>query len=177
MKGKADFFTIIVSMLMASLVLIRYAFNVTTRWKFYGEMIVVLALLVLAALSILLILNKINSGYILSGIISLILLVNLFIFYMRWGSSTVLLLGIIASITGFAASFINMGEKRIVKKKEAIPPVKTYTPGKVVSSKQSKYYHTAKCDWAKKIKKANQVWYDTVEDAKAEGLEPHECVE
>ena len=59
-------------------------------------------------------------------------------------------------------------EKKAVKK--------SYSPGKFVSSKSSNYYHAPKCDWAKKIKKANRVWYDSESSAKGAGLKKHTCL-
>jgi hypothetical protein len=51
---------------------------------------------------------------------------------------------------------------------------KTYSPGKVVASKTGSYYHSPKCEWAKKIKKKS--WYYTKAEAEEDGLKPHNCL-
>ena len=160
--------------------LIEHIFTVT-GWKFYVEVIVLLGLLFFAAMSLLLVYNNINFGYILSAIISAAMLLNLVLFYFRADMSTLLFLSIISTITLFVVSVINIGEKEkkkeevIKKEPEKKNVLKTYTPGKVVSSKNAAYYHVPKCDWAKKIKKPNQVWHNSDEEAKKAGLKPHNC--
>ena len=52
-------------------------------------------------------------------------------------------------------------------------PVKKFSPGRYVASKRGKYYHEAKSEWAKKIKKINQVWFDSKEDAWEQGFKAH----
>ncbi|MEE9525573.1 MAG: hypothetical protein V3V78_03130 [Candidatus Woesearchaeota archaeon] len=56
------------------------------------------------------------------------------------------------------------------------PIKKEFSPGKYVASKTGKKYHAPKCDWAKKIKESNQVWFDSKEEAKKEKLSPCNCV-
>jgi hypothetical protein len=33
------------------------------------------------------------------------------------------------------------------------------------------------CDWAKKIRKARQVWFNTKEEAREKGFKAHDCVQ
>ncbi len=56
---------------------------------------------------------------------------------------------------------------------EIIEPVKTFDPGKYVASKRGKYYHEANSEWAKKINKSNQVWFQSKEDAWEQGYKAH----
>lgn len=51
-----------------------------------------------------------------------------------------------------------------------------FSPGKYVASKNSNVYHEPKCDWAKKIAKSRQVWFDTKEEAWENGYKGHSCV-
>lgn len=53
---------------------------------------------------------------------------------------------------------------------------KTFTPGKYIASKKATKYHIAKCDWARKISAENQLWFNSEEDAKANGFEADACV-
>lgn len=55
--------------------------------------------------------------------------------------------------------------------------VKTeFKPGKYVASKMASNYHIPKCDWAKKIKKKNQVWFSSEQEAKRAGYSKHSCL-
>lgn len=51
-----------------------------------------------------------------------------------------------------------------------------YTPGKFVASQTGTTYHAPKCDWAKKIKKRNRVWFDSEKEAEKKGYKKHSCL-
>ena len=53
----------------------------------------------------------------------------------------------------------------------------TYSPGKYVASKNSNVYHEPKCEWAKKIEKSRQLWFDDKKDAVEKGFRKHDCVQ
>ncbi|MEK6983542.1 MAG: hypothetical protein AABX33_03130 [Nanoarchaeota archaeon] len=53
---------------------------------------------------------------------------------------------------------------------------KTFTPGKFIASKKANKFHVAKCDWASRISKSNQIWFNSKEDAEAQGFEADKCV-
>lgn len=62
-------------------------------------------------------------------------------------------------------------EKEIAKSE-----VKTrFTPGKFVASKTATTYHDPKCDWAKRIKPKNQVWFESAAKARKAGYKKHNC--
>jgi hypothetical protein len=177
MKGKLNFFVMILLMFIVFYGLIKYIFDVS-GWKFVVEFLILLGLLVFGALSLLLIYNDVNFGYTLSALVGAVALLNLVVLYFSKSMSTVLFASIISSMTAFVISVVNIGQKEveIVEEKPVEKKIlKTYTPGKVVSSKTSNVYHVPKCDWAKKIKKSNQVWYASDEEAKKEGLKAHSC--
>lgn len=52
----------------------------------------------------------------------------------------------------------------------------TFTPGKFVASAKAKKFHTAKCDWALRISKSNQIWFNSKEEAQSKGFEADKCV-
>lgn len=52
----------------------------------------------------------------------------------------------------------------------------TYTPGKYVASQSSNVYHEPKCDWAKKIQKSRQLWFEDKKEAVEKGFRKHSCV-
>ncbi len=51
-----------------------------------------------------------------------------------------------------------------------------HVPGKYVASISSTYYHEPKCEWAKKIMKSRQVWFNDKKEAWEKGLKKHDCV-
>ncbi len=68
------------------------------------------------------------------------------------------------------AEVLKVYERELEEKKA------TFEPGKYVASKTGSVYHSPKCDWAKKIQKKNQVWFETDAQARKAGLKKHDCV-
>ncbi len=68
------------------------------------------------------------------------------------------------------ADLLSKAEKRLADIK------KSYTPGKFVASATSNKYHSPKCDWAKRIKKENRVWFKTEAEARRKGYSKHSCL-
>jgi len=54
--------------------------------------------------------------------------------------------------------------------------MESYYPGKFVASSNSEYYHSPKCDWAKKINEKRRVWFNSKEEAKKKGYKMHSCL-
>ena len=52
----------------------------------------------------------------------------------------------------------------------------SFSPGKYIASRTGTKFHAPKCDWAKKIKKENTVWFDNKEDARKAGYKADDCV-
>ena len=52
-----------------------------------------------------------------------------------------------------------------------------FKPGKYIASKKASTFHAPKCDWAKKIKKRNQIWFNSIEEATNNGYKKHSCLE
>lgn len=50
-----------------------------------------------------------------------------------------------------------------------------YTPGKFIGSDKGNKFHLPKCVWAANIKKENQVWFGSEEDAILRGYKKHNC--
>ncbi len=68
------------------------------------------------------------------------------------------------------ADLLSKAEKKISEIK------KTYKPGKFVGSKNSNKYHTPKCDWARRIKAKQRVWFKTEAEARKKGYSKHSCL-
>lgn len=48
--------------------------------------------------------------------------------------------------------------------------------GMFVASKNSKVYHLPDCQYVKRIKDANKIWFKSAEEAEEKGYSPHSCV-
>lgn len=49
--------------------------------------------------------------------------------------------------------------------------------GMFVASKNSKIYHLPDCNYAKKIKEENKIYFKSAEEAREKGFSPHSCAE
>ena len=49
--------------------------------------------------------------------------------------------------------------------------------GMFVASKNSKIYHSSDCQYAKRIKEENKIFFKSAEEARERGFSPHSCVE
>ena len=49
--------------------------------------------------------------------------------------------------------------------------------GMFVASKNSKIYHSPDCQYAKRIKEENKIFFKSAEEAREKGYGPHSCVE
>src|SRR3989344_4279129 len=76
-----------------------------------------------------------------------------------------------AALAGFFISFFNMGHKA-----EKAQVKKSFKPGKYIASKSGSKFHAPKCDWAKRVKKSNAVWFNSKEEAKKAGYKADDCV-
>tara|TARA_Y100000310_G_C20669399_1_gene809391 strand:- start:633 stop:1301 length:669 start_codon:yes stop_codon:yes gene_type:complete len=71
-------------------------------------------------------------------------------------------------------------EKKPVKKttvKNVVKKKAVHSPGKYVASTGGSVYHEPKCDWAKRIVKKRQVWFDDKRSANKKGYRGHSCVQ
>ena len=48
--------------------------------------------------------------------------------------------------------------------------------GMFVASKNSKVYHLPSCQYAKRIKDENKIWFGSAKEAREKGYSPHSCV-
>ena len=48
--------------------------------------------------------------------------------------------------------------------------------GMFVASKNSKVYHSSDCQYAKRIKDENKIWFKSAKEAEEMGYKPHSCV-
>ena len=133
----------------------------------------------------------------LAAILAFLMLNTLFIYMLTKTFDTPHTTIIIFSAAGLVIAFLNLrigGQPEIqmqenekardyypyIDKMEPDEPKayveKTFSPGKFIASRNANKFHAAKCDWAKKIGIENQIWFNSREEAEAQGLEADKCV-
>lgn len=135
------------------------------------------------------------KGRVLFFSVFLLYLANLILIWYYNGALYLVLM--LLAVLGFVLSFPGAGTKKFPspKPKEELhrmvfeepknkedssvksAPATSFSPGKYVASRSSNVYHEPKCDWAKKIQKSRQVWFEDKKDAIEKGFRKHECVE
>jgi len=177
---KARFFVMDIILLIVLLGLANMIFNLQ-RIFFVLEFVFFLAIVLFALISMIAIYNSARMGWIfLFYIFGLVLADILFIYYMT-GKPEFFFSVTIVALIGFLVSVANIKKKEenfeVEAPGEAENEVtKEFKPGKYVASKTGSKYHIPKCDWAKRIKKSNQVWLDTEAEAKKKGYKKDTCV-
>ncbi len=175
-ESKLSFFVVDVIMLIVFLGLINMIFGL--HRVFLGfELILLAAAAFFSIISMVAIYNNARWGWIfLSYIFGLILIDILFVYYIA-GRPDFFFIIIISALVGFLVSVMNIPKKEREAVEEKPKEVtKEFKPGKYVASKSGSKYHAPKCDWAKKIKKSNQVWFDDEKEAKKKGYKADSCV-
>lgn len=168
----------------------------TAGRKFFMLEFIGLLVLVLISLIAFMSYGK-RQGRTLFFVIFLLYLVNLVLVW--YFTNALYLVLVILAVLGFVISFPlrhtqKVHVKKVEEKKEELHSMvfedepkeetvktksksTTYSPGKYVASKNSNVYHEPKCDWAKKIEKSRQVWFDDKKDAIEKGFRMHSCIE
>ena len=173
---KLSFFVMDIILLIVFLGLINMIFELHSIF-FVLELIFLLVIAFFALVSVVAVYNNARWGWtFLSLILGLILVDVLFIYYLKGRPDFFFTITIIA-IIGFLISVghIKKREEEHEAKKE-VKVSREFKPGKFVASKTGTKYHAPKCDWAKKIKKSNQVWFNTEAEAKKKGYKADSCL-
>jgi hypothetical protein len=179
-EAKLSFFITDIILLIVFLGLIKIIFKFSGL-GFLLELLAVTVLLFIAFIALVPAYSGSKGGWgFLSGVFFLILL-DLLVIYIRNGMSGKAYLGtlLFASI-GFIISVANIKREEYeydepVEEEEKEEVYTNFEPGKYVASKTGSTYHVPKCEWAGRIKKKNQVWFDDEKEAKKK-FKPHSCV-
>ena len=177
--AKLSFFITDIILLIVFLGLIKIIFKFGGA-GFLLELLALVILLFIAFIALIPAYSGSRGGWgFLSGVFFLILL-NSLIIYIRTGMSGKAYLGtLLFAAIGFVISVANIKREEYeapVKEEEKEEEVYTnFEPGKYVASKTGSTYHVPKCEWANKIKKKNQVWFDDEKEAKKK-FKAHSCV-
>lgn len=185
-KGKIGGFlvhTIILVILFLSLINIIFSFHAK---MLIGEVLLLMFFILVALVSMA---GKLGANNWSNRGLLLLYWLNLANFVFIWWIDSRIPSGtIILTIIGFliaAVTFKTYEEEddfednfeEIQAPKEESPTVtSSFEPGKYVTSKTGKKFHIPKCDWAKRIKKSSQVWFNDKELAKQKGYKACDCV-
>lgn len=177
-ESKFSFFITDIILLIVFLGLVKIIFRFTGM-GFLLELLVVVILLFIAFIALIPAYSGSRGGWgFLSGVFFLILL-DLLVIYIRTNMLDKVFLGTsLFSAIGFIISVANIKKEEELEE-EPIEEEKgvsaEFEPGKYVASKAGSTYHIPKCDWAKKIKEKNRVWFDDEKEAKKK-FKKHSCV-
>lgn len=158
--------------------LILMVFNLT-RLLLIAELVLIVVLILVSIVSLIGIYYYARIGWVLLALIFLVVLVDIPFIYMKTNyAGAAFYITLFFSAVGFILSTASIKKRLVVEEEKIEEPeiTKTYTPGKFVGSKTGSSYHTPKCEWAKKIKKKKQVWFDSKEEAKKKKYKPHSCL-
>jgi hypothetical protein len=175
--SKLSFFILDIILLFVFIGLTLMIFNLK-RIPFIGELFIVITLLFLAFIALMGVYNNNNWAYaLLSWVFAAVLVDLLLIYYLKRNLSDTFIVTTALSALGFVITVASIKKKEV--KEEVIEEedvVKTeFKPGKFIASKTGKSYHSPKCDWAKKIKNKNKVWFDDEKEAK-KSYKAHSCL-
>ena len=81
---------------------------------------------------------------------------------------------LVVSVAGFFISLFSIEKEKTRSSEKTV--TKTFTPGKYIASKTGTKFHSPKCDWGKRVKKINAVWFNSKEDARKAGYKSDDCI-
>jgi hypothetical protein len=181
-------FVIYIILVISFIGLINRIFDLH-RFAFYGEFLILLVLFLIAIIAAIGINSNLRWGWILLTLFFAFVFSDMLFIYaistVKWKLFSP---AVIVTMVGFFISLFKIEtpkveepveeEKAAEKKVTAEKKVeKTFKPGKYIASKTGVKYHAPKCDWAKRVKKKNAVWFDSKEEAKKAGYKKDDCVE
>lgn len=201
-KPGISFFAISFVLLFAVIGLIFAVFELH-RLVFVLELMILLAFIFLFAAALFAVYRNKKFGWTMIGAALILLLLDaLFIYLITKTFETAHMTIVFFSVIGLLVALLNLmadkkphgspagyekakeyyqyidkmqPEEELAHEKE--PRIeKTFTPGKFVASRNASRFHSPKCDWAKRISKSNQLWFESEEEAKAKGFQADKCV-
>jgi len=190
--GAGKYFTILAILFINFLVMITLAFRL--KQHFILEFFLLVFFIIVSLIMLTGIYNDENWAYKLSSLFFIAFIVNIYFMYINATHGAIISSGAaFLAALGFLISIVSIKKKEdgygeIEEPEKPVVPdatdekVKPYgvkaefKPGKFIASKTASNYHIPKCDWAKKIKKKNVVWFNSKQEAKKKGYKKHNCV-
>jgi len=154
------------------------------RFLLIGELALIFFLLLLSFIAVVAVYAGARWSHGLLFFVFAIILIDLLFMYFKFRTiGAIHFITLLVSVIGFIMSIASIRSEEEFDDYEPTPevteevePETSYSPGKFVASKTGANYHAPKCEWAKKIKKANQVWLDSEAEAKKDGYKAHSCL-
>ena len=186
--GVGKYFTILVILFIDFLAMIILAFSRLKQY-FILEFFLLVFFLIISLIMLTGIYNNQNWAWKISSLFFIAFIINICFMYINVthgaiissGAAFLAAIGFLISVASIEKEAVKIEEPKeepVVSDAKVEPyGVKTeFKPGKFIASKTASNYHTPKCDWAKKIKKKNIVWFNSKEEAKKKGYKKHSCV-
>ena len=179
-SSKFTNFVMYIILLITFLGLINMIFDLH-RFAFIGEFLILLGLFLAAIISAAGINNNSRWAWILLKIVFIFVFIDMIFINAISAAKPPYFLHLLAvAAVGFFISFFSIVRPRAGKaeaeavEKKAVE--KSFTPGKYIASRAGAKFHAPKCDWAKKVKKENAVWFNTKEEAIKAGYKADYCI-
>jgi len=173
--NKFTVFVMHIALLVTFLGLISMVFDLH-RLAFILEFFILLGLLLVGIIAAIGISHKMRWAWILLTLFfGFVFLDMLFIRAIATKDVAYFLHLLVVAVAGFFISLFSIEKEKVEAAKEE-EVKKTFTPGKYIASKTGTKFHSPKCDWGKKVKKSNAVWFDTKEEAKKAGYKADDCI-
>ncbi|MBW2975373.1 hypothetical protein KY366_06660 [Candidatus Woesearchaeota archaeon] len=179
--SKFSFFIIDLILLAVFLGLIKVIFRFSGL-AFLLELFAVVVLLFIAFIALIPAYSGSKGGWGFLSVVFFLILLDLLVVYVRTSMmDRFYLLALLFAAFGFVISVAKIKKEDDYSYEEPVQEEKqeevytNFEPGKYVASRTGTTYHVPKCDWAAKINKRNQVWFDDEEEAKKK-YKPHSCV-
>jgi hypothetical protein len=174
--SKFSFFIVDIILLIVFYGMIKIVFRLSNT-GFLLELIALLVLLFAAFIALIPAYGGSRGGWGFLSAVFLLIVLDVLVIFLRtnmWDANV--LASLVFAAFGLIISVMNITREEEPVKEEKEETVYTnFEPGKYVASKTGSTYHTPKCDWAGKIKKKNQVWFDDEKEAKKK-YKPHSCI-
>ncbi|MBI2522981.1 hypothetical protein HYW19_01190 [Candidatus Woesearchaeota archaeon] len=168
-------FVMYIALLVAFLGLISMIFDLH-RFAFYLEFLILLVLFLIGIIAAIGISHNMRWAWILLALFFGFVFLNMiFIKAITTANINYFMHLIVVAVAGFFISLFSI-EKEKVEAAEEETVTKIFTPGKYIASKTGTKFHSPKCDWGKKVKKINAVWFNTKEEAKEAGYKADDCI-
>lgn len=172
---KVKFLFLDILLLIVIIGLVKITFDLH-KYLFIAEFLFLVLVILAALISMVLVYNDIDFGWNIISVMMVLILLDLLVLYMIRKPKFILLWPTaLLSFLGFLLSLVFIKTGNEVSPEESKMPINK--KGNFVASSMGKKYHNPNCDWAKKIKNNNAVWFDTKESAEKKGYKADNCVE
>ena len=175
-RNKLTVFAMHMALLVTFLGLISMVFDLH-RFAFILEFLILLGLLLVGIIAAIGISHNMKWAWMLLALFfGFVFLDILFINAITTAKTAYFLHLLVVAIAGFFISLFSIEKEKVESAEEEKTVTKTFKPGKYIASKTGTKFHSPKCDWAKKVKKSNAVWFNNKEDALKAGYKADDCI-